>query len=165
MNTIFIVLPILTILMFDLGLTLSLSDFRMIIQRPKAVVAGLIGQILVLPLLAYILGQIINVETTYLIGIMLIACCPGGSSSNVFSMLAKGDVAFIIRKTICSPNLKRNDCDLRLQNQNETDKIYSKNKNETVFTSANTQSKTTHKRASKIKLRGSFRCLYFQVRH
>lgn len=74
-------------------------------------------------------------------------------------------VCSIIRKTICSPNLKRNDCDLRLQNQNETDKIYSKNKNETVFTSTNTQSKTTHKRASKIKLRGSFRCLYFQVRH
>lgn len=72
---------------------------------------------------------------------------------------------FIIRKTICSPNLKRNDCDLRLQNQNETDKIYSKNKNETVFTSTNTQFKTRYKRASKIKLRGSFRCLYFQVRH
>lgn len=49
MNTIFIVLPILTLLMFDLGLTLQPNDFLMVFQRPKAVLIGLIGQLLILP--------------------------------------------------------------------------------------------------------------------
>ena len=53
MNTIFIVLPILTILMFDLGLTLKPQDFKLIAQRPKPVLVGLVGQIILLPLIAW----------------------------------------------------------------------------------------------------------------
>ena len=53
MNTIFIVLPILTILMFDLGLTLKPQDFKLIAQRPKPVIVGLVGQIILLPLIAW----------------------------------------------------------------------------------------------------------------
>jgi len=102
MNTIFIVLPILTLLMFDLGLTLAADDFRMILHRPKAVVAGLTGQIILLPLLAFIIGLATNMQPIYMIGIMLIACSPGGSSSNVFSMLAKGDVALSVTLTAFS---------------------------------------------------------------
>ncbi len=102
MNTIFIVLPILTLLMFDLGLTLTLKDFKLIAKRPRPVFAGLIGQIILLPLLAFVIGKIINIEPLYLIGIMLIACSPGGSSSNVFSMLAKGDVALSVTLTALS---------------------------------------------------------------
>ena len=52
MNAIFIVLPILTILMFDLGLTLKPQDFQLIAQRPKPVIVGLVGQIILLPLIA-----------------------------------------------------------------------------------------------------------------
>lgn len=105
MNAIFIVLPILTLLMFDLGLTLKPQDFKLIAQRPKPVIVGLIGQIILLPLIAWliILSPITNnLSPLFVIGIMLVACSPGGSSSNVFSMLAKGDVALSVTLTACS---------------------------------------------------------------
>ncbi len=102
MNTIFIVLPILTLLMFDLGLALRPADFRMIVERPKAVCAGLLGQILLLPLIAWAVGSLFGVEPLLFLGIMLIACSPGGSSSNVFSMLAGGDVALSVSLTALS---------------------------------------------------------------
>lgn len=105
MNTIFIVLPILTLLMFDLGLVLKPTDFKLIAERPKPVLIGLIGQIILLPLIAWAI--ILSLFTSHLsplfiIGIMLVACSPGGSSSNVFSMLAKGDVALSVTLTACS---------------------------------------------------------------
>ena len=99
MNTIFIVLPILTLLMFDLGLALRPSDFRLIVERPYAVLAGLIGQIIFLPLIAYLVGRLFGLEPIFFLGIMLIGCSPGGSSSNVFSMLAGGDVALSVSLT------------------------------------------------------------------
>lgn len=105
MNAIFIVLPILTLLMFDLGLTLKPQDFKLIAQRPKPVIVGLIGQIILLPLIAWliILSPITNnLSPLFVIGTMLVACSPGGSSSNVFSMLAKGDVALSVTLTACS---------------------------------------------------------------
>jgi BASS family bile acid:Na+ symporter len=107
MNTIFIVLPILTLLMFDLGLTLKPQDFRLIAQRPKPVIIGLVGQIILLPLIAWGIIQLLStfdfhLSTLFIIGIMLVACSPGGSSSNVFSMLAKGDVALSVTLTACS---------------------------------------------------------------
>lgn len=106
MNAIFIVLPILTLLMFDLGLTLKPQDFKLIVQRPKPVIVGLIGQIILLPLIAWGLVHLtqytIHLSPLFIIGIMLVACSPGGSSSNVFSMLAKGDVALSVTLTACS---------------------------------------------------------------
>ena len=105
MNAIVIVLPILTLLMFDLGLTLKPQDFKLIAQRPKPVLVGLVGQIILLPLIAWAIIQspiTNNLSPLFLIGIMLVACSPGGSSSNVFSMLAKGDVALSVTLTACS---------------------------------------------------------------
>lgn len=55
MAAIFIVLPILTLLMFDLGLTLKPKDFKLIAQRPKPVIVGLVGQIILLPLIAWLI--------------------------------------------------------------------------------------------------------------
>ncbi|MBR4939882.1 MAG: bile acid:sodium symporter family protein, partial [Burkholderiaceae bacterium] len=78
MNTIFIVIPILTILMFDLGLTLRLDDFRMIFTRPKAILGGLFGQLVLLPAIAFALGMVFDLEPIYFLGVMLIACSPGG---------------------------------------------------------------------------------------
>lgn len=100
--TIFIVIPILTLLMFELGLNLKLQDFKLFKDRPKPVLAGLIGQIVVLPALAWLIGWALHLEPVFLIGFVLIACCPGGSSSNVFSMLARGDVALSVSLTACS---------------------------------------------------------------
>ena len=113
MNTIFIVLPILTLLMFDLGLALKPADFKLIAERPKPVLIGLFGQIVLLPLIAWGIILIANsglkfngvdfsLSPLFVIGLMLVACSPGGSSSNVFSMLAKGDVALSVTLTACS---------------------------------------------------------------
>ena len=106
MNAIFIVLPILTLLMFDLGLTLKPQDFKLIVQRPKPMIVGLVGQIILLPLIAWGIIQLSAIShplsALFVIGIMLVACSPGGSSSNVFSMLAKGDVALSVTLTACS---------------------------------------------------------------
>ena len=102
MNTIWIVLPILTLLMFELGLNLSVEDFKLFKTRPKPVLAGLVGQIIILPLLAWLIGKAFGLQPIFLIGFVLIACCPGGSSSNVFSLLAKGDVALSVSLTACS---------------------------------------------------------------
>ena len=106
MNTIFIVLPILTLLMFDLGLALRPADFRLIAERPKPVIIGLVGQIILLPLIAWAIIKLSvfshQPSALFIIGIMLVACSPGGSSSNVFSMLAKGDVALSVTLTACS---------------------------------------------------------------
>lgn len=106
MNTIFIVLPILTLLMFDLGLALKPADFRLIATRPKPVLVGLFGQIILLPLIAWAICSLSPFSSTlsplFIIGTMLVACSPGGSSSNVFSMLAKGDVALSVTLTAFS---------------------------------------------------------------
>lgn len=102
MNPILIVLPILTILMFDLGLTLRGRDFMLVLRRPRAVLAGMLGQLVVLPLLAWAIARILGLPPVFTIGLVLIACCPGGSSSNVFSMLAKGDVALSVSLTAIS---------------------------------------------------------------
>lgn len=101
-NSILIVLPILTVLMFDLGLSLRVTDFVRIFKQPKAMVAGLAGQLIVLPLIALGTGTLCYLPSEFFIGLMLIACCPGGSSSNVFSKLAKGDVALSVSLTAFS---------------------------------------------------------------
>ncbi len=102
MNSLFIVLPILTVLMFDLGLTLELKDFVLVIKRKKAMLAGMIGQLIFLPLIAWAVAKLMNLSPLMTIGLVLVASCPGGSSSNVFSMLAKGDVALSVSLTAVS---------------------------------------------------------------
>lgn len=102
MNSIFIVLPILTILMFDLGLTLEAKDFLLVLRRFKAMLTGMIGQLVVLPVLAWFIARAMHLDPIFTIGFVLIACCPGGSSSNIFSMLAKGDVALSVSLTAVS---------------------------------------------------------------
>ncbi len=102
MNTVFIVLPILTLLMFELGLTVKLADFQLLAKDPKPVLVALFGQIILLPIIAFALASVFHLTPLFYIGVVLIACCPGGSSSNVFSMLAKGNVALSILLTALS---------------------------------------------------------------
>ena len=101
MNSIFIVLPILTLLMFCLGLTLEGKDFLLVFKRGKAVIGGLAGQLL-MPAIALAVAKVMHLDPIFTIGLVLIACCPGGSSSNIFSMLAKGDVALSVSLTALS---------------------------------------------------------------
>ena len=102
MNTIWIVMPILIVLMFLLGIDLNKKAFLDVVKNPKAVVLGLIGQIVLLPMLAFAVSWVLDLPAVYFMGLVLVACCPGGSSSNVFSMLAKGDVALSVTLTALS---------------------------------------------------------------
>ena len=102
MNTIWIVLPILTLLMFDLGLVLRFEDFGKVFRNPWPIAVALFGQLILLPLIALGLAYLFNLPPVFFIGLVLIACCPGGSSSNVFSRLAKGDVALSVTLTAIS---------------------------------------------------------------
>lgn len=88
--------------MFDLGLTLSIDDFKMFAKRPCPILVGLAGQIILLPLIAFLLAWATGLESVFFVGLVLIACCPGGSSSNIFSMLAKGDVPLSVSLTAIS---------------------------------------------------------------
>ncbi len=102
MNTIWIVMPILIILMFLLGIGLKLESFKEILKRPLAVTVGSFSQIVLLPAAAFAIAYIFDLPPVFFMGVMLVACSPGGSSSNVFSMLAKGDVALSVTLTAIS---------------------------------------------------------------
>ena len=102
MNTIWIVLPILTLLMFDLGLSLRIEDFGKVFRHPWPIAVALFGQLVLLPAIALGLAYLFRLPPVFFIGLVLIACCPGGSSSNVFSKLAKGDVALSVTLTAIS---------------------------------------------------------------
>lgn len=99
---IWIVLPILTLLMFDLGLSLRFDDFGKVFRSPWPILIALFGQLVLLPLIALGLATVFKLPPVFFIGLLLIACCPGGSSSNVFSKLAGGDVALSVTLTALS---------------------------------------------------------------
>lgn len=102
MNTIWIVLPILIVLMFLLGTELTRESFAGIVKQPDKVLLGLFGQIILLPIVAFLIAYFLKLPAVYFMGLVLVACCPGGSSSNVFSMIAKGDVALSVTLTAIS---------------------------------------------------------------
>ncbi len=102
MNTVWIVLPILVVLMFQLGIELDGRAFLRVARSPRAVAAGLIGQLAVLPAAAFGVAALFDLEPVWFLGLMLVACCPGGSSSNVFTMLSRGDVALSVTLTALS---------------------------------------------------------------
>ena len=101
-DMILIVMPILALLMFLLGLGLKREAFRQVAAEPLSLVVGLVGQIIFLPLCAFAVASLMNLPPIYFIGLMLVAASPGGSSSNVFTMLAKGNVALSITLTAIS---------------------------------------------------------------
>ena len=95
-------MPILIVLMFLLGIDLSREAFANVTRNLKAVLLGMVGQIVLLPLIAFGVAWVLKLPPIYFMGLVLVACCPGGSSSNVFSMLAKGDVALSVTLTAFS---------------------------------------------------------------
>ena len=85
--------------MFSLGLSLRPQDFGVAIQQPKALIAGVIAQILMLPLIAFVLLKIFGVQGDFALGIMILSCCPGGITSSLVTKLSRGDVALSISYT------------------------------------------------------------------
>jgi len=94
------ILPLsLFLIMLGMGLSLKLVDFQRVLKYPKAVTIGLAGQMLLLPVVAFIIIGLFNVPTELAVGLMIIALTPGGATSNMFSYLFKGDVALSITLT------------------------------------------------------------------
>ena len=94
--------PILGLIMFGMGLTLSLQDFRIVFSNPKDVLTGCLAQFTVMPLLAWLLAKAFALPDELALGVMLVGCCPGGTSSNVITYLAKGDLALSVGMTATS---------------------------------------------------------------
>lgn len=90
---------ILGVIMFGMGLTLSASDFSEVVKQPRQVLIGVLGQFIIMPILALLLTLIFQVGPEIALGILLVGCCPGGTSSNVITFLAKGDVALSVTIT------------------------------------------------------------------
>ncbi len=90
---------LLMIVMFGMGLTLKLEDFKLVFTRPKDILIGCLAQFTIMPLLAFALGKVFGLEIGLLAGVILVGTCPGGTSSNVITYLSKGDVALSVSMT------------------------------------------------------------------
>lgn len=94
-------LPIaLFIIMIGMGLTLTLRDFREVLIEPRGTLYGLVAQIILLPMLAFGLAWGIGLEGAMAVGLVVIAACPGGTTSNIFAYVGGGDVALSVILTV-----------------------------------------------------------------
>lgn len=91
--------PLLGVVMFGMGLTLKLEDFKVVFSRPKDVIIGCLVQFIVMPLLAWLLARGFSLSDELALGVVLVGCCPGGTASNVITYLAKGDLALSVGMT------------------------------------------------------------------
>ena len=96
------IVPLLTAVMFMMGLTLTQKDFKRISKEPKAVFIGVLLQFLLMPVLALTLAGMLQLSNQLTAGMVLVGSCAGGTASNVMTYLAKGDVALSISMTMAS---------------------------------------------------------------
>ena len=89
----------LALIMLTLGLGLTTSDFTRVIKQPKDFLIGLICQVILLPIIAFVLIKILNVQSALALGVMIIAAAPGGVTSNILTKFANGDVALSVSLT------------------------------------------------------------------
>ncbi|MEM7796922.1 MAG: bile acid:sodium symporter family protein [Cyanobacteria bacterium P01_C01_bin.118] len=92
----------LFIIMLGMGLGLTLDDFKRILIEPKAVILGLIAQLILLPFVGFVLISFFSPRPEIAVGVMILAACPGGPTSNLMTYLAKGNVALSITLTAIS---------------------------------------------------------------
>ena len=95
-----VILPVsLAFIMFSLGIGLTMDDFSLIFREPKAFGVGIVNQMVVLPLMGFVVATAAGLEGELAVGLMILACCPGGVTSNIITKLAKGDTALSISYT------------------------------------------------------------------
>jgi BASS family bile acid:Na+ symporter len=94
--------PLLGLIMFGMGLTLSAKDFRVVFSRPKDVLIGCLAQFTVMPFMAWFLAWLFDLPKELALGVILVGCCPGGTASNVITFLARGDLALSVGMTATS---------------------------------------------------------------
>ena len=93
---------LLGVVMFGMGLTLNLTDCKIVFSRPKDVITGCLAQFTIMPLLAWVLATVFRLDEALALGVVLVGCCPGGTASNVITYLAKGDLALSVGMTAVS---------------------------------------------------------------
>ena len=92
----------LAVIMLGMGITLSVDDFKTVLKRPRAVAAGFVAQYTIMPFLGWSIAHVLRLEPALAVGLILVACCPGGTASNVVSYLARANVALSVLMTMCS---------------------------------------------------------------
>ncbi len=89
----------LAFIMFSMGLALTVGDFRRVVVQPKAFAIGAVAQVILLPVIAYVIVLLWPIDPTLAVGVMILAACPGGVTSNLLTHLAKGDTALSVTLT------------------------------------------------------------------
>src|SRR5690606_17136146 len=92
----------LFLIMIGMGLTLTPKDFREVLIAPKATMFGLLAQVLAVPLAAFALAWSLSLDPLLAVGLVIIAACPGGTTSNIYTYLGGGDVALSVVLTVLS---------------------------------------------------------------
>ena len=96
------IVPLLTVIMFSMGLTLSIDDFKRALSMPRLIITGLLLQYSIMPFAALAIATIFQLDPALTIGMLLVGACPGGTASNVITYLARGNVALSISLTSIS---------------------------------------------------------------
>ena len=96
------IVPLLTLIMFGMGMTLKWEDFARTFKEPKRILLGIFLQYTIMPLTAYVISLVLGLSEELTIGMVLVGCSAGGTASNVITYLAGGDVALSITLTMCS---------------------------------------------------------------
>jgi BASS family bile acid:Na+ symporter len=91
--------------MFGMGVSLLLDDFRRVTRYPKAVAVGLVNQMIILPIIGVLITLVIPMQPELAVGLIVLALCPGGPSSNLITYLARGDVALSVTLTALSSTI------------------------------------------------------------
>ena len=92
----------LAVIMLGMGITLSVDDFARVAIRPGTVAAGFVAQFLIMPTAGWLVATLCDLETPFAVGLILVACCPGGTASNVVTYIARADVALSVLMTTCT---------------------------------------------------------------
>ena len=94
--------PMLGLVMFGMGMSLKLSDLKIVFTRPKDILCGCLAQFIIMPGLAWLLSSLFGLPADLAVGVILVGCCPGGTASNVITYLAGGDLALSVGMTTVS---------------------------------------------------------------
>lgn len=92
----------LAVIMLGMGVTLSVEDFRRVFTMPRAIATGFCAQFLIMPFLGWGIARLLNLDTPFAVGLILVACCPGGTASNVVTYLARANVPLSVLMTTCT---------------------------------------------------------------
>lgn len=92
----------LAVIMLGMGITLTLDDFTRVATRPAAVATGFVAQFLIMPTAGWLVATALQLPAPFAVGLILVACCPGGTASNVVTYIARADVALSVLMTTCT---------------------------------------------------------------